>query len=153
MKSRNSLIVVGAVIAVLVIGGFIIAGNSAKQQSSFGATQAGTTIDNRFSARFLSYSEDNLKKATQNGGRAVIFFHAKWCFLCPQAEEDLKSNFDKVPENITILKTDYDTSEQLKAKYGIVSPDTWVQVDSNGKELMKWNSGGEVFSALLANIK
>ena len=156
MKRGNIAIAI-LVIAVLIIGGFIVAENIAKQQPSSN-TQESTTTQPRtqnsdFSARFLSYSEENLKKATQNNGRAIIFFHAGWCSTCTEAEKDLKSNFDKVPKDITILKTDYDTSEQLKTKYGVVSQDTWVQVDAEGNEISKWNSGGEGVSSLLTNLK
>lgn len=148
MKNKNSLIVGAVIIAILVIGSFIIAGNNNRQQ-----TGINQEVATQPSSRFLSYSEENLKKATENNGRAIIFFHASWCPLCVAAERDLKSNFDKVPKDITILKTDYDTSQQLKSKYGIVAQDTWVQVDAEGKEIAKWNSGGQGLSALLANLK
>ena len=31
--------------------------------------------------------------------------------------------------------------------------DSWVQVDGEGNEITKWNSGGEGLKTLLANIK
>lgn len=156
MNNKNFLII-GSVIIAVVIGGFIIRGNANWQQSTAQpqtqvATQ-GKTSSNEFSTRFLSYSEENFKKVAENNGKAVIFFHAKWCPMCEEAEKDLQANFDKVPKDVTILKTDYDTSEQLKSKYGVVSQDTWVQVDAEGKEIAKWNSGGQGLSSLLANLK
>lgn len=148
------------VIAALVIGGIIVTGNLGKQSTQETVqpqtqeqVEGRTDTNNAFSARFLNYSEENFKKATANNGRAVIFFHAKWCPLCTEAQKDLQSNFDKVPKDVTFLKTDYDTSEQLKGKYGVVSQDTWVQVDAEGKEITKWNSGGQGLSSLLTNLK
>ncbi|MBI2593971.1 thioredoxin family protein [Candidatus Daviesbacteria bacterium] len=94
-----------------------------------------------------------MSKATENNGKAIVFFHAGWCPMCQAAEKDFMENFDKVPSDVTILKTDYDTSTQLKSKYGITMQDTWVQVDASGNEITKWNSGGEGIKTLLANLK
>ena len=38
-------------------------------------------------------------------------------------------------------------------RYGIVMQDTFVQVDAEGEEITKWNSGGAGVSSLLSNIK
>jgi len=112
----------------------------------------GTSQESAFAKRFIAYSDESLAKATSTG-RSIVFFHAGWCPSCKQAQDDLQANFDKVPQDVTILKTDYDTSKDLKAKYGITMQDTWVQVDSSGKELSKWNSGGKGLETLLANLK
>lgn len=155
--SKNILIVVG-VLAVAVIGYFLLSNTNKSQPNSLGTATSQTQVSQPivektdFDKRFVAYSKDNLEKATKNG-KAVIFFHASWCPLCSEAEADLKANWEKVPGDVTILKTDYDSSKELKTKYGIVSQDTWVQVDSQGKELTKWNSGGKGLNTLLANLK
>ncbi len=116
-------------------------------QDEDSANQAG--LNNRY----LAYSDANLAKATSDGGRAVVFFHAGWCPSCKAAEADFKANFDQVPPDVSILKTDYDTAIDLKQKYNITMQDTFVQIDKDGNEMSKWNSGGEGIKALLANIK
>lgn len=124
------------------------------QQNVQGVREQNTqNQDLGFSERFVAFSDDNLKKATENDGKAIVFFHAGWCPMCQAAEKDFRENFDEVPSDVTILKTDYDTSTELKAKYGITMQDTWVQVDKEGTEITKWNSGGEGIKTLLANIK
>ena len=162
--SKNILIVVG--VLAVAVAGYLLLGNTNKSQpNSLGTAASQTQVSQpraeekadaantqtEFDKRFVSYSKDNLEKATKNG-KAVIFFHASWCPLCKEAESDLKANWDKVPADVTILKTDYDTAKELKTKYGVVSQDTWVQVDSQEKELTKWNSGGKGLQTLLANL-
>lgn len=148
MGNQKVLLLVLAVLGVGVIGFFTLSGS--KQPPS--QTQPTVTEKSEYSKRFIAYSDENLKKASEDG-RSVIFFHAGWCPSCKAAEADLKANFDKVPTDVTILKTDYDTSSQLKRTYGITGQDTFVQVDKEGKEIIKWNSGGEGVKALLANLK
>lgn len=120
----------------------------AKMQNS------GTNTDNALASRYLDYSPDNLTQATKNNGKAVIFFAAlKWCPSCQAADKDFKANFNQVPKDITILKADYDTAKDLKQKYAITMQDTFVQVDREGKEITRWNSGGQGVKALLASAK
>ncbi len=124
-----------------------------KKSDVQGAQQTQEDNSQALSERYLTYSEENLARATEDDRKAVIFFAASWCPMCIEAEKDFKANFDKVPTDVTILKTDYDTSTDLKAKYDITMQDTFVQVDSQGNEITKWNSGGEGIKTLLANVQ
>lgn len=163
MGNQKVLFIVLAVLGVGVIGFFTLSNNKqAVTQIQPTVTEEKAAVksvvtenansNNEFSKRFIAYSDENLQKASANG-RAVVFFHAGWCPMCKQAEDDIKANFDNVPSDVTILKTDYDTSSALKRTYGITGQDTFVQVDKDGKEIIKWNSGGEGVKALLANLK
>lgn len=106
------------------------------------------------STRYIDYSPENLAKAGANNGKAVLFFAAlKWCPSCQAADKDFKANFDKVPKDITILKVDYDNDSTTKQKYAISMQDTFVEIDNQGKEITRWNSGGQGVAALLANAK
>lgn len=150
MRSKQ-LYAFGAVIAVLIGGAVYVASTQNSSQDQQAVQDAQQTPG--FSERFVAYSDEHLKKATENGGKAIVFFHASWCPLCSQAEADLKANWGKVPRDVTILKTDYDSSRELKTKYGVVSQDTWVQLDEKGEVQAKWNSGGRGLQTLLANLK
>ncbi len=155
--SKNILIV-AAILVIGITGYFLLSGANTSQPASSGVATSQTekvsvqTASSDFDKRFIAYSSDNLEKATKKG-KAVVFFHASWCPMCSEAEADLKSNWGKVPGDVTILKTDYDSSKELKTKYGVVSQDTWVQVDEKGNALTKWNSGGKGLTTLLANLK
>lgn len=90
---------------------------------------------------FVDYSETAVTEATQNGGKAVLFFHASWCPTCKAAERDITSNLDQIPSDLTIIKTDYDSMDELKRQYGVTYQHTFVQVDAEGNEVTKWNGG------------
>lgn len=163
MKPQHMLLII--LFAVLVGAGILFLGNKNKnslqsQPVTSNPQGESTAVKNNsqpdtagLAQRYVDYSTQTLTKATQNNGKAVIFFKASWCPSCVAADKDFQANFDKVLQNVTILKTDYDTATDLKKKYNITSQDTFVQVDSQGKEITKWNSGGQGIKALLANIK
>lgn len=165
MGNRKLLFLTLGVIVVGIVGFVLVRGtntnpepvqNQTIEQETSDAQGVQETQDTNsqvLSERYLTYSEENLKKATENNGKAIVFFHAGWCPSCQAAEKELKEKWSEVPQDVTILKTDYDTSTELKAKYGITMQDTWVQVNSQGNEITKWNSGGEGLKTLLANLK
>lgn len=76
----------------------------------------------------------------------VIFFHASWCPSCRTADAGMAAG--TVPDGLTILKADFDSSTDLKKKYGVVGQHTFVQVDANGNEIKKWLGGNDVESVV-----
>lgn len=112
-----------------------------------------TSSANTTSNWYTNYTPETLAVASQNNQRAVIFFHASWCPTCRAASADFEANSSQIPNDVRIIRADYDTETTLKQKYGIVSQDTFVQVDANGNEITKWNSGGQGISSLLANLQ
>lgn len=84
---------------------------------------------NEDESRYLDYSEERLKKATEDF--IVLFFHADWCPTCKAFEEKVFTEF--IPENILILKVDFDDNLELKKKYNILTQTSFVIVDN------KWN--------------
>ncbi len=106
-------------------------------------------MDNK-DGNYIEYSQANHAMAAQKG-KTVLFFHASWCPTCKAAEEAFMTRSSEIPEDITILKVDYDTYTDLKKKYGITYQHTFVQIDTNGNEVAKWN-GGDI-EELKANLK
>ncbi len=94
------------------------------------------------SDRYVEYSEDAVAAAMAADGNVVLFFHATWCPTCRAADGEMTSNLDKIPENLTIVKTDYDKYDELKKKYGVTYQHTFVQIDARGEMVKKWNGGG-----------
>lgn len=90
--------------------------------------------------RYVEYSKEAFDKAVNN--KRVYFFHAKWCPTCKIANEEFIQNMDKIPNDVILFKADYDTEKELKTQYGITYQHTFVFVDSEGKEIRKWNGGG-----------
>ncbi len=80
---------------------------------------------------FTEYSADKL--ALADSGDVVLFFHADWCPSCRNLERDITAN--TVPDNVHILKVDYDEETALKQKYGVTRQHTLVVVDSAGNKV------------------
>lgn len=99
--------------------------------------------------QYMDYSESAFAAAADQN--RVLFFHATWCPSCQAGDADIKANLDDLPENTVVFKTDYDTYKELKAKYGVTYQHTFVQVDSGGEALTKWNGGGA--AEIASNIK
>ena len=101
------------------------------------------------SLNYLDYSESFLTRA--NEGKVVLFFKANWCPTCNALDKDILKNLNKIPEDVTILKVDYDVASDLKKKYEVVTQHTLVQVDAKGNEITKW-VGGNTLGTILERV-
>ena len=101
------------------------------------------------SLNYLDYSESFLTRA--NEGKVVLFFKANWCPTCNALDKDVLKNLNKIPEDVTILKVDYDVANDLKKKYEVVTQHTMVQVDAQGNEITKW-VGGNTLGTILERV-
>jgi thiol-disulfide isomerase/thioredoxin len=105
--------------------------------------------------RYIEYSKSALDSSANN--RRVLYFYANWCPICRPADIDFQQNENKIPEDVTVIRVNYDdtdTDQEEKAlanKYGITYQHTFVQIDSQGNEVTKWNGGK--LEELLENIK
>lgn len=147
----------------MMLKGNDIAMDKEKMMENIKVTQATTadSMDNKMDtgekmmdktqtgARYIDYTKEAFDTAF--GSKRVIFFHAKWCPTCKAANIAFTSNVSQIPEGVVIFKTDYDTESELKKKYGITYQHTFVQVDTSGNELAKWN-GGDI-KELILNLK
>ena len=85
-----------------------------------------------------SFSDyDQAKLANAEKGKVVLFFSASWCPTCQEANKNL--NASAAPDGLTLLKVDYDNSNELKKKYGVTYQHTYVQVDKFGTLIKKWS--------------
>lgn len=137
MKNKNILLILG-VGAIILFGVFII--NNFRGQDERKNVKVNKTSDREIAAHYVEYSEANLAKA-QEKGRSVIYFWAVWCPTCQALDKELRERSQELPDDVTIIKTNYDTEKELKKKYQIVQQHTLVQVDKNGNEVKKWIGG------------
>lgn len=115
-------------------------------------TSEQTTIDNEQNptakpGSYEAYSPEKIAKAAT--GDVVIFFHASWCPSCRGLNSNIEENLVSIPEELTILKADYDTETELKKKYGVTTQHTLVQVDANGDMIKKWSGGSKLENIVL----
>ena len=148
--NKTVLLVVGL---VLVLGGGIYFFNQGQMTNSPSAYDVEATItpggEDFKGSRYLTYSQTNYDNSV--GKKRVFYFHAVWCPTCKVANEEFNRSLDKIPEDVVLLKTDYDTEKELKKKYNITYQHTFVLVDDEGNELKKWNGGG--IEELISNTK
>ena len=99
---------------------------------------------------YIPYSEGKLALAAK--GPVILFFHASWCPTCIGLDKDIKAHLKDIPENVTILDVDYDSSQALKQKYGVTIQHTLVQVDASGTLLKKWQ-GSPTLATFLQEVQ
>ena len=93
------------------------------------------------SGLYVAYNDANFSQAVARKDKIVLFFHAAWCPACRAVEAEINGNANVIPPGITVLKVDYDNSQALKKKYGVVIQHTFVQVDAQGNKIVSWNGG------------
>ena len=99
---------------------------------------------------YETYAPEKLAEA--NSGDVVLFFRASWCPTCKAVDADIRSRISLIPDGLTILDVDYDTSSALKQKYGVTYQHTFVQVQADGTLIKKW-SGSPTLAALVAEVR
>ncbi len=85
---------------------------------------------------FIDWADYDADPAAYADTRVVLEFHADWCPDCRATEESL--NTVGVPAGLTVVKVDFDNSDELREKYGVTVQHTFVYVDADGNELKKW---------------
>lgn len=111
--------------------------------------------DKNNTSRYVEYSKVALDQVADK--RRVLYFYASWCPICRPADANFKENTSKIPKDMVVVRVNYndpDTDQEekdLAKKYGITYQHTFVQIDAQGKQVIKWN-GGQI-EELLANIK
>lgn len=82
---------------------------------------------------YVSYATDSIVKTA---GTKILFFYAPWCPQCRSLEASITSG--TIPENVAIMKVDYDTNQALRQKYGVTIQTTLVKIDDNGDLVKKF---------------
>ena len=164
----NKNIIIGILVVVLALGGGLLIANNKSNSKSSNETpivkdeavmENNETPDQRGlnsnPSRYVEYSKAVLDQSSDK--RRVLYFYATWCPTCKVANEDFSINSNKIPEDVVIIRTNYndpntDSQEKdLAKKYGITYQHTFVQIDEKGNEVAKWN-GGQI-DELLVKIK
>jgi thiol-disulfide isomerase/thioredoxin len=78
---------------------------------------------------YVDYTEGNFASAQDT---RLLFFHASWCPQCRALDESIRAS--ELPGGVTIFKVDYDSSQALRAKYGVTLQTTVVKVDEKGNK-------------------
>lgn len=89
---------------------------------------------------YVSYDDYQADTAQYADKTKVLFFHASWCPICQSINKEVSADQSSIPENVVLIKTDFDSQTALRQKYGVTTQYTFVQVDENGDELKQWSA-------------
>jgi thiol-disulfide isomerase/thioredoxin len=138
---KKSVIIVLVVAAVvLAIGAILLFAPKKDQYTPQRSTeptastpQPTNTSSSTQPGKYIDYSEDVI---ANTAGTKILFFHAPWCPQCKALDASIKAG--KIPDGVTIIKVDYDSSQKLKQKYGVTVQTTLVRVDDTGDLVKKY---------------
>jgi len=92
------------------------------------------------SGSYVTLADYNANPTKYADSKKVYFFHASWCPICQGIDKEINADMSKIPAGITLIKTDFDNSTDLRQKYGATTQYTFVQVDSNNNETAQWSA-------------
>lgn len=154
MKARYIVVAIGAVVVIGLLG-LLILNPTASKVTPSGTPGSTTPATETSSSQYVEYSRAQLDLGSNK--RRVLFFYADWCPTCRPADANFKANLNNIPKDVVIIRVNYNDSQtdqeekELATQYGITYQHTYVQIDSSGDEVTKWNGGA--LDELLANIK
>lgn len=156
---NKKVLVIIVVVLLLGAGGFIYALSSNKADGSNPNNRSSRPNDthsklndgqaqNSTSGKYIDYTEDAI---ATNSGQKVLFFHAPWCPQCRSIESGILEG--PIPANITIIKVDYDSRQDLRQRYGVTLQTSFVKVDDQGNLISKYVAYDEpTFDAVKRNF-
>ena len=106
----------------------------------------------KLSGEYVDYSEITLSQKLSEGKKVVLFFHAGWCPTCKSADKNIRNAQSTIPQDVVLLKVNYDKEGGLKNKYDVTYQHTFVQIAKDGSAVTKFR-GARTVSALLANLQ
>ncbi|MCB0917310.1 MAG: thioredoxin family protein [Actinobacteria bacterium] len=140
--------IAGLTLAVSVLTlGACGAGPQAEQVS---VPEPSSAKNSSAAGQFIQYSDYFNSPGDFAGSDVVLYFSAAWCPTCQDLTHSLQA--EGVPDGLTVVKVDYDSSQNLKQQYGVTVQHTLVQVDETGRSLTKFTgsrTGAEIQDSLV----
>ncbi|HEQ72251.1 MAG TPA: thioredoxin [Spirochaetia bacterium] len=88
--------------------------------------------------RVVPFTTEEAAQVLAKKGPVVYFFAATWCPTCQATMKNLERNLARIPGNVTLVLVNYDTRQALKAKYGVTTQHTFVQINAAGDKVAVW---------------
>jgi hypothetical protein len=94
-----------------------------KSQQSSGSQQP----VNPNAGRYADYTDGNTMEHAYR--KTILFFHNPQCGECQAFDKVLREG--PIPAGVQILKADYGSRQDLRQKYGVTKPSTFVELDDD----------------------
>lgn len=129
-----SLLLVGCKPLVDSTGGVPTGEPSSSMPSE--AKSLGMPSDNLLKGAIINGYKHFESDVLRNGETKVLFFHASWCPYCKEKDENLQKWYRDEQIPLNTYKVDFDTSMELRQRYGVAQQDTFVVVDGQGEAVV-----------------
>jgi thiol-disulfide isomerase/thioredoxin len=142
MNKKSLFVILGLIVIIAGALTYVFVQSSSKTKTTEDTTQQSAsdqpitpsqTTPTEVTGKYVPYSAATLAEAQ---GTILLFFHASWCPQCREIERTI--NEDGVPNDVTVLKVDYDSNQALRQKYGVTLQTTFVKVDKEGNKLASY---------------
>lgn len=150
---RYKIIIISTLAILALATGFVLM-NDGKENvdENLNPIVATNSTDNSAvinAGRYVDYTEGSIDEYHQS--TKILFFHASWCPQCRELDESIVSG--QIPENVVIMKVDYDDNQSLRSKYGVTIQTTLVRIDDNGELIEKFVAYDKpTLAAVLENL-
>lgn len=72
-----------------------------------------------------------------NDFESILFFHAAWCPYCIANNTKLEAWYAEKHFPRSVYKIDFDTADELKARFGVTNQDTFILIGRDGNEIKR----------------
>lgn len=122
-----------------------------KPESSISEKPSASETSTLAAGDFIPYESFVTSRDKFSDSKVVLFFNAVWCSTCQQARENIEASLGEIPEDLTIVVVDFDSSIDLRKKYGVTVQHTFIEIDGAGEPLGKW-SGSVTVDQILEQL-
>ena len=145
---KKSWVIIGTIIAVIGAAAlYVTVSKNDASQTTAPPTQNPTDLPavtpepqepTKEPAKPGTYQDYDQSAVANTSGRKILFFYAPWCPQCRALEQSIKAG--TIPNDVTIFKTDFDSSTELRMKYGVNLQTTLVEIDSSGNKIQAYTA-------------
>jgi thioredoxin 1 len=96
------------------------------------------TVQQTVSQRYITAQVYRQNPALYSSSKRVYFFHASWCPTCKSIDGEITADPSRIPQDVVIIKADFDTETELRKKYAVNSQYTFVQIDIADQAVKKY---------------
>jgi len=108
-------------------------------EPSISETQSAMATTTDVAGDYIPYESFVTSGDKYSNSKVVLFFNAVWCSTCKQARDNIEASLGEIPEDLVIVVVDFDSSIDLRKKYGVTVQHTFIEIDSAGEPLGKWS--------------
>ncbi|MDO5729973.1 MAG: thioredoxin domain-containing protein [Actinomycetaceae bacterium] len=88
--------------------------------------------------RYITYDTFSADPQAYTGTKHVLFFTADWCAECLATDVAYRKDPSLIPDDVTLIRTDFDLYENIRQLYEVTIQHTFVQIDGSGTMIKRW---------------